>query len=437
MRNTTRIILIIAAIVIGNHSVSYVRAQDTNYMRQVLSRLTSEEFHGRGYSYKGDSIAANYIRGELRRLGVKPLVSDYYQSYTFSTFSMEGPLSLEIGGKKLKAFSEYRVPAWSKSTWGEYKVLRVSGKVLMDADDLKEFLKKNNDLLQDVFVYIDATEYSGKSEADKKRYESQIRSLQRRNPFNSRGILVGMSEMNTYSPANTNYEHGYAYIEVLNDLLPKKFKKLNCNIFTQFHPYYATQNVYGYIQGEVDTMVVYTAHYDHLGTMGDSVTFYGAHDNASGVATVLDIARMAIDEKPHYTHVFCFFSGEEAGLQGSKYGAEHPVFDFSKVRILLNIDMFCGGNEGIMVFNAGAENTHPYVARMQTLNKVLQIAPEIRERENRPNSDHWHFSKHVPALFLLSMGQRYGGYHDPYDTCERCGLENYINYVTLVTSLAL
>ena len=105
MRNTTRIILIIAAIVIGNHSVSYVRAQDTNYMRQVLSRLTSEEFHGRGYSYKGDSIAANYIRGELRRLGVKPLVSDYYQSYTFSTFSMEGPLSLEIGGKKLKAFS--------------------------------------------------------------------------------------------------------------------------------------------------------------------------------------------------------------------------------------------------------------------------------------------------------------------------------------------
>ena len=43
----------------------------------------------------------------------------------------------------------------------------------------------------------------------------------------------------------------------------------------------------------------------------------------------------------------------------------------------------------------------------------------------------------MPALFLLSMGQRFGGYHDPLDTCERCGLENYLNYVTLIMSLSL
>ena len=412
-------------------------AQDTNYMRQVLSRLTSEEFYGRGYSYRGDSIAARFIRGELARLGVKPLVDGYFQKYTFSVFSMEGPLALTVEGKHLKPYTDFRVPAWSKSTWGDYKVIRVGGDLLMDADKLKKFLQKNNDLLQDVFVYIDATEYSDKSHDDQKRFESQIKSLQRRNPFNSRGILLGMDEMNTYSPANTNYKHDYAYIEVSKSVLPKKIKKLNCSIFTQFHPNYQTQNIFGIVEGDVDTMVVYTAHYDHLGTMGDSVVFYGAHDNGSGVATVLDIARMTIDEKPHYTHVFCFFSGEEAGLQGSKYAAEHPVFDFSKVRILMNIDMFCGGDEGIMVFNADAENTKPFVERLKTLNEVLEIAPEIRQRANRANSDHWFFSKHVPSLFFLTMGQRYGGYHDPYDTCERCGLEHYINYVTLITSLAL
>lgn len=412
-------------------------AQDTNYMRQVLRQLTSEQFKGRGYSFRGDSIAAEYIRKELHRLQVKPMADNYFQSYSFSTFAMEGPLRLTVNDRKLKPYEHFRVPAWSKSTWGEYKVITVSPEVMVDTDAMRKFLKKNNDMLQDVFVYIDAGKWQISSLGDAKKVMAAVDNLRRRNPFNSRGIIVGLNSLNTCSPAYTDYEHGYAYIEVLDSLMPQKVKTLNCDIFTQFNPDYKTQNIYGYVPGEVDTMVVYTAHYDHLGTMGDSVVFYGAHDNASGVATVLDIARMAVREKPHYTHVFCFFSGEEAGLKGSKYATEHPVFDLSKVRLLINIDMFCGGDEGLMIFNADAPETRPFVDRLETLNKVLQIAPEIRRRANRPNSDHWYFSKQVPAVFILTMGQRYGGYHDPQDTCERCGLENYINYVTLISSLAL
>lgn len=412
-------------------------AQDTNYMRQVLRQLTSEQFKGRGYSFRGDSIAAEYIRKELRRLQVKPMADNYFQSYSFSTFAMEGPLRLTVNDRKLKPYEHFRVPAWSKSTWGEYKVITVSSEVMVDTDAMRKFLKKNNDMLQDVFVYIDAGKWQISSLGDANKEMAAVDNLRRRNPFNSRGIIVGLNSLNTCSPAYTDYEHGYAYIEVLDSLMPQKVKTLNCDIFTQFNPDYKTQNIYGYVPGEVDTMVVYTAHYDHLGTMGDSVVFYGAHDNASGVATVLDIARMAVREKPHYTHVFCFFSGEEAGLKGSKYAAEHPVFDLSKVRLLINIDMFCGGDEGLMIFNADAPETRPFVDRLETLNEVLQIAPEIRRRANRPNSDHWYFSKQVPAVFILTMGQRYGGYHDPQDTCERCGLENYINYVTLISSLAL
>lgn len=414
-----------------------VSAQDTNYMRQVLRQLTSEQFKGRGYSFRGDSIAAEYIRKELRRLQVKPLADNYFQPYSFSTFAMEGPLRLKVNDRKLKPYEHFRVPAWSKSTWGEYKVITVSPEVMVDTDAMRKFLKKNNDMLQDVFVYIDAGKWQISSLGDAKKVMAAVDNLRRRNPFNSRGIIVGLNSLNTCSPAYTDYEHGYAYIEVLDSLMPQKVKTLNCDIFTQFNPDYKTQNIYGYVPGEVDTMVVYTAHYDHLGTMGDSVVFYGAHDNASGVATVLDIARMAVREKPHYTHVFCFFSGEEAGLKGSKYAAEHPVFDLGKVRLLINIDMFCGGDEGLMIFNADAPETRPFVDRLETLNKVLQIAPEIRRRANRPNSDHWYFSKQLPAVFILTMGQRYGGYHDPKDTCERCGLENYINYVTLISSLAL
>ena len=412
-------------------------AQDTNYARHILKALTSEDFHGRGYSFRGDSIAASFLRSELRRLGVEPLVENYYQPYNFSVFSMEGPLSLTVGDKAMQPYTDFRVPAWSKSTWGDFKVIQVEPEVLVDTEALRKFLKKNNELLQDVFVFVDASKYA-KSDLDiSKRIMKSVSDLQRRNPFNSRGVMVGLPELNTYAPSYTNYQHGYAYIEVKTEVLPKRVKTIHCNIFTQFHPNYKTQNIYGVVRGEVDTMIVFTAHYDHLGTMGDSVTFYGAHDNASGVAAVMNLAKIAVNEHPHYTQVFCFFSGEETGLCGSKYAVDHPVFDFKKVRLLINIDMFCGGDEGLMVFNADVPETEPFVERLEKLNKTMQIAPEIRRRKNRPNSDHYHFSKHLPAIFILTMGQRYGGYHDPYDTCERCGLENYVNYLTLIQSLAL
>lgn len=417
-------------------SMLAVEAQDTNYVRYLLRQLTSEQFYGRGYSFRGDSIAAEFIRSEMRRIGLKPLGDDYYQPYTFSVSSMEGPLFLDVNGKRLQAYKQYRVPPFSQSTWGKYKVITLPAETLLDAEKLKKFLKKNDDLLQEVFIYIDATADIAVDENTQKRYDTFLNNLHLRNPFNSKGVIVGKKELSTYTPAYTDIEHNYTYIEVLASAMPSKVKRIDCSIFSQFHRKYPTQNLYGYVQGEVDTMMVFTAHYDHLGTMGDSIIFYGAHDNASGVAAVLDLARMTAAEHPHYTHLFCFFSGEEAGLYGSKYASEHPLFDFDKVRLLVNIDMFCGGDEGLMIFNAEAPETKAYVERLELLNTALKIAPEIRRRKNRANSDHYYFTKKVPAIFILTMGQRYGGYHDPDDTCDRCGLENYLNYITLISSLS-
>ncbi len=438
MKRTLKAILFIVLTVSCQFQLAnQLNAQDTIYMRHTLRQLTSPRMKGRGYSFRGDSIAADYIRNELKRLKLQPLTENYYQPYTFSVHSMEGPVSVKVDNKKLIPYTHYRIPAWSKSSWGEYPIVQVPCETLIDAKLFKKFLNKYQGRLDESFVYIDFAKFSPKDEEQKSITVNIIQDMKRRNPFNSKGIIVGVNELSTYSPAGTDIEHGYAYIEMLAAEMPSNAKTLDCYFFTQFHPRYETQNIYGYVPGEVDTMIVYSAHYDHLGTMGDSIVFYGAHDNASGVATLLDLAHETARSKPHYTTVFCFFSGEEAGLRGSKYAAEHPVFDFSKVRLMINIDMFCGGNEGIMVFNANDPKTTHFVERLEKLNAALQIAPEIRRRENRPNSDHWYFSKEIPAIFILSMGQRYGGYHDPLDTCERCGLENYLNYVTLISSLSL
>lgn len=194
---------------------------------------------------------------------------------------------------------------------------------------------------------------------------------------------------------------------------------------------YRSQNVCGYIPGEVDTMIVFAAHYDHLGMSGDTL-FPGAHDNASGTAAVLDLARMTNLQRTHYTRVFLFFGGEEAGLVGSRHFVEQPLIDLGKVKLLINIDLFCGGDEGLMVVNANDRSTAAFVDLLQRLNDERGYAARIGRRDNAPNSDHYFFAGECPSIFVYTLGGPYGGYHSPTDTCDGCGLGNYMDFMTLL-----
>ena len=142
---------------------------------------------------------------------------------------------------------------------------------------------------------------------------------------------------------------------------------------------------------------------------------------------------MVEDGNP-YTIVVMFFSGEEVGLEGSHYASLHPLIEYDKVRLLCNIDMFCGGDDGLMIFNARDTLTRPFVERIERLNEAMDIT-SLDLRENRPNSDHYWFTKHCPALFCLSKGGPAGEYHSPKDTCSSCGLDHYENYLTLLLAL--
>lgn len=365
-------------------SLVSVQAQDTVYARRIIRELSSSRMQGRGASYHGDSIAAQFLAAEMQRLGVLPLQTNYLQYYTYNCYSLEGLVDLEINGEELVPYTQFRVASTFRKSFSQQ---------LADA----KFKKQMKDGTW----------------------------------------VVGVDKLDTYSPIVGDQRANPAYIQVLNSALPKKVRKVEANLPVQFRWLYRSQNVVGYIPGVIDSMVVFTAHYDHCGIMGDAVVFPGAHDNASGTAAVLDLARIVSQSKPYYTYVFMLFSGEESGLKGSQYAAEHPLIDYAKVKLLCNIDMFCGGDEGLMCFNAKSESTKPFFDRLCQLNAESHAAPEIRPRDNSANSDHYWFSNHCPAIFLLTMGQPYGGYHDPADRCESCGLAHYIPYLTLIRRMAM
>jgi Zn-dependent M28 family amino/carboxypeptidase len=110
---------------------------------------------------------------------------------------------------------------------------------------------------------------------------------------------------------------------------------------------FKSHNVIGKLEGSdaklKDESVIYTAHWDHLGRhpelQGDQI-FNGAIDNASGVASVIQIAAafMKVNPPPKRSVLFMATTGEEAGLLGAKFYVEHPLYPLEKTLADINID---------------------------------------------------------------------------------------------------
>lgn len=123
---------------------------------------------------------------------------------------------------------------------------------------------------------------------------------------------------------------------------------LGMTVSLAFHnqvSYHTSHNVVARLDGSLDPAeyVLYSAHWDHLGVgepvNGDSI-YNGAVDNASGVASLLAIAKAftRLQEKPRRSMVFLAVTAEEDGLLGSSYYATHPIYPLRKTAADLNMD---------------------------------------------------------------------------------------------------
>ena len=122
--------------------------------------------------------------------------------------------------------------------------------------------------------------------------------------------------------------------------------KANIDIKQQIRSF-KSHNVIGKLDGDDpklrDEYVIYTAHWDHLGRhpelQGDQI-FNGAIDNASGVASVIQLATAftKLNPPPKRSVLFMDTTAEEAGLLGAKYYVEHPLYPLEKTLAEINID---------------------------------------------------------------------------------------------------
>jgi Zn-dependent M28 family amino/carboxypeptidase len=172
-----------------------------------------------------------------------------------------------------------------------------------------------------------------------------------------------------------------------------------------------SHNVVGVLPGRDRTQeaVLYGAHWDHLGhctpVNGDDIC-NGALDNASGVAGLIELARRYhADGAPQRSVGFIAFTGEESGLLGSQYYAEHPTFEPRNIAAMINMDglSISGPARNLLVVGAG-QNQLQDILTEAARRQNRTIAPEVYpERGGFYRSDHFNFAKiGVPALYTGS-----------------------------------
>ena len=173
-----------------------------------------------------------------------------------------------------------------------------------------------------------------------------------------------------------------------------------------------SENVVGVVRGRDSTLgreyVALSAHWDHLGigtpVKGDSI-YNGANDNASGVATVLAIARAATTQqpRPRRSLLFVFVTAEESGLLGSAFFAQSPTVPLTQIAANLNVDAidFLGRTRDLIVIGDTKSSLGPQLATLLK-GEGMRITPdEHPERGHFYRSDHFSLAKvGVPAISI-------------------------------------
>ena len=211
-------------------------------------------------------------------------------------------------------------------------------------------------------------------------------------------------------------------------------------------------NVFGVIEGSdpdlKNEMVIYTAHYDHVGTDDQGGVFNGADDNASGSVALIEIAEAFMKEKkkPRRSIGILWVSAEEIGLFGSQYFADHPLVPRENIAAVINLDMLgrtktredelssrsgltIQGGDSVKVIG-GLQSRVLMDISQKTLDEMGLVGNYTYNDTQHPEryfyrSDHINFArKDIPVLFYSTGTHR--DYHMLTDVEDRIDYDKYL-----------
>jgi hypothetical protein len=221
-------------------------------------------------------------------------------------------------------------------------------------------------------------------------------------------------------------------VDITVDLQPKKMNTFNM-IATLKGSHPELENEY----------VVIGAHHDHLGMGGPGTSsrtpdtiavHYGADDNASGVAGVLEASEWLSAHTPARSVLFTTFGAEELGLIGSKYLAENAPMDMGDVQVMINLDMIGRLNEERILQVGGVGTSPGFKPLLESINSNYGFNLKFANEGYGPSDHAAFYAKDVPVLFI-STGA-HADYHTPGDQLSAINLEGTREVIAFVSEIA-
>ncbi len=397
----------------GQISNSIKTNSESHIIKKHIMALTDTAMHGRGYVKNGKETAAKYIQDKYKEMKLRGITKDggYAQAYYFPVNTFPGEMQLTINKTELKPGEDFIIDPASTPYQGTKLELKTID--LKQVVDTASWLEMTATFTPDRAYYFDDIEHVCQVLKVKKDVFPYLL------PHGC--YLINGKEKLTWSVKLDTCKATIFYVK--ESALPKKLKTIDVNVETSYTDHVKNENIIGFLPGKIkDTFIVFTAHYDHLGMMGNDAIYPGASDNASGTAMLLYLAQYFTTHPQQYSVAFMAFSGEEAELMGSRYYTKHPVIPLKNIKFLTNIDIMGDATDGVTVVNA-TEYPREFNT-LQKLNVKGAYLPIIKSRGKAANSDHYFFTEAgVPSFFLYSNGGN-GYYHDVYDKGSELSLKN-------------
>ncbi|MEN8203051.1 MAG: M28 family peptidase [Bacteroidota bacterium] len=436
----------------------YEKEITTTELEEHIAYLASDELKGRYPGTPEDLLLGEYIATEFKKAGLDLYERSGIQNFSIATDIETGPSNhFIVDGAALDMNTDYAPFSFSASgearsevvfagygfqmdengaSWDDYEALDVEEKWVMllrgvpgKQDGSSPYVNYSEDrgkalLASDLgaagVLFVSGSSFDPKDqlvELKGKQHPLSIPAVHiSRSTADQILSAAGADSLSTLEEKITSGLQSVSFqtgqtVDISVDLQLKKVK---------------TANVLASLKGSDPALrseyVIIGAHHDHLGMGGEGTSsrapdtiavHYGADDNASGVAGVMEISEYMASLSPSRSMLFTTFGAEEMGLVGSKYLAENSPIDLSLVQVMINLDMIGRLNEDRQLQIGGIGTSPGFKDLLDSLNQSYNFTLKYSNEGFGPSDHAAFYTKDVPVLFI-STGA-HSDYHTPAD----------------------
>ena len=389
-----------------------------------VKELSDPKYYGRTDYNDGITASAQYIKDCIASMGFA--AEDL--NFTYPKNTMRGDIKFSVDGKECVYTEEFMVKEFSPAANLSMDIYHLPDEYLTDKDKFYKHL--NSGKFADKFVAFDFALFSENFSGDGvELYKDNLSQLG--------GKVGGLIFVYNSRPVQFISRAVYTLpfpVVAVGPWFGKEAKEATLKLDAEFIEDYKAVNIASFIEGQTksDEHIIFLAHYDHLGVVGQGNIFTGANDNASGVGVLLSLMEYYSKHKPEQSLLFLFLDGEEANLLGAKDYVAHPFLPLDKIKFVVNLDMV--GDDGTnLICEVGGNGGEAGLELFKKINAEKGYFTSIDPEPFTDNSDHYYFGiAGVPCMYFTIEGSKYQYYHTPQDTYANFTSERFIPLFSLM-----